>query len=845
MHTKQSDAFAGTRELGVSLCDDCSTITTIDRQTVTQIFLSSALVGTFALVALLAWTTSALSQRSKTGGETVGVDLSGSVVDGESRNALTSATISLWSLPDSTLVTGAIAGRDGAFGLRGIRSGRYYLRISFIGYRTLVRDVAVAQQPVALGELVMSPDATLLDGVVVNAERDFMTVEIDRNVYSVEDMAVAAGGGATDVLRNIPSVDVDVDGNVSLRGNSNVAVQINGRPVIMSGDALANYLQSLPAQSIERVEVIANPSARYDPEGMGGILNIELKRGSEAGLSGGVDAGVGTNTSYNVGANIAYGSGPWNVSANYGLNARGRDMLGYRLQIDRSIDESSITVRDTGMNRSLGHSLNASIEYALDPMNALSASARLGIRSGRAERMSVTDYASTASDHLRQTDEDETAADMNYRLGYRWTGQRRVHELSADLRYAADVDDEVSLAARRPYGGAPADHRQSIALVDRNASADATLYYVRPLWDDARLEAGYSGSLRAIDQEYTSLSSDSTGGLTPDGGSNTFNFTERLHAVYAIVGQTIDDIDLQLGLRVESAATEFDLVGSQQSFARDYFSVFPSALIGYRPSDETQIRLSYAKRITRPRTRALNPFSTSTDPQFRRVGNPYLRPEYTHGIELSVNQFVSWGTLQFSPYVRRTVDAIERYERVDSSGVVTATFENLGQVDSYGAELLGTARLGDWLSTVGSIGLFKSVTDASSVGVDGESEALAWSARLTATANVGWETSTQASLFYRSPSDIVGGHSDAHVMSTFALTKTLLNNRAKIGLRVSDPFGLAGMSMWRETDGYYIENRRSGWGRSATLTFTYLFGQPKERTRGDRQMDAGDDDMEW
>ncbi|MBC8145103.1 MAG: TonB-dependent receptor [bacterium] len=701
-----------------------------------------------------------------------------------------------------------------------------------------------------LGEIAITPTAADIGGVIVRGERDFMTVEIDRNVYRTDDMPVAAGGNASDVLRNIPSVEVDVDGNVSLRGNQNVAVQINGRPVMMSGDALANYLQTLSAGSIERVEVIANPSARYDPEGMGGILNIELKKGAEQGLTGGINAGIGTNDSYSAGANINYGSGPWNISATYGLNTRTRDMYGYRLQIDRATEiGSTLTVRDTGTSSSLGHSVNASVEYALDNMNAITLATRFGMRGGDDLRTSQTvrEFDRPLGSSLRTTTEEETSANMDHRLSYKWTGERRVHELTTELRYSYDTDDEISLATQRGDTGVfpSTPYQQQVNLDERNTDIEAKLDYISPLWQDARLEAGYAGSSRGIDNDYLSMS-DSSGALIPDGQSNAFNFIERMHGLYAIVGQTVGNVDLQIGARAEQVNTEFDLTNTGEVFKNEYFSVFPSALIGYRPSDETQLRLSYSKRISRPRTRALNPFSTSTDPQFKRVGNPYLRPEYTHGVELSINQFVPWGTLQFTPYMRRTVDAIERFERVDSAGVVTATFENLGQVDSYGAELLSTGRFGDWLNTVASVGLFQSVTDATSVGADPASEAFSWSARLTATASLGWGTSLQASAFYRSPSNIVGGHTDAHVMTDIAATKTLLDDRFKIGLRVNDPFNVSGMRSWRETDGYYIETERRWGGRSAMLTFAYLFGKQNEsrRERGDGGSDdAGD--IDW
>jgi outer membrane receptor protein involved in Fe transport len=816
-------------------------------------------IGIMAVVALCAVMTArtqAWAQGPRRGGGPMadsvqGATISGTIVDAADRRGLSSATASLWSARDSSLVTGAIASRDGAFSLRGIRPGRYYLRISYIGYTTkLVDDIAVrGAAPIDLGEIAIAVDARQLGEVNVSGRREFMTVEIDRNVYRTDDMPVAAGGNATDVLRNIPSVEVDVDGNVSLRGNQNVAVQINGRPVMMSGEALANYLRTLSAEAIERVEIIANPSAKYDPEGLGGILNLELKKGEERGLSGGVNAGVGTNDAYSLGGSLNYGSGPWNVSGNYGFTMRSRDMLGYRLQESRGAEPATrLVAGDTGTSSSVGHSFNASIDYALSPQHTLTLSGRAGMRSGEGDRATttVTESAAPVSTTIRATGDDDDGTNADVRLGYRWTIERRKHELSAELRYGLDDDTEHSLATLTiPEAHDVVPSRQQVDLNERNSDIDAMIDYVRPLWSDAKLEAGYAGSIRRIENDYTSMASDSSGALVPDGQSNAFDFTERINGLYATLGQSIGSLDVQLGLRAEAADTKFDLVGGEHAYDNDYFSLFPSALVGYRPGDETQLRLSYSKRITRPRTRLLNPFSTSTDPQFRRIGNPYLRPEYTHAIELSVNQFFPWGTLQLTPYVRRTTDAIERYERVDSDGVVTATFENLGQVDSWGAELLSTARVGDWLSTVGSFGFFRSVTDASNIGEGSETDALAFTARLTATATLGWGTSIQGSLFYRSPSEVVGGRTEGHVFSDLAVTKSLLDDRARLGLRVSDPFDVARMRSTRETDGYYIETERRWGGRSAMLTFSYLFGKPQRDAKRERGPSDEMEDSDW
>ncbi|GIV60407.1 MAG: hypothetical protein KatS3mg043_1496 [Rhodothermaceae bacterium] len=260
--------------------------------------------------------------------------IGGTVLDAETAEPIASATVGLWRAADSSLVTGTITEQDGRFRLEGIRGGRYYVTVSFVGYATeTIPDVAVepGNLQIDLGTIRLVTDAQMLDEVEVSAERTPMQIQIDRTVYNVADAPVAIGGTATNVLETIPSIDVDVDGNISLRGSGNVAVLINGRPAPVSSEFIAAYLRQLPAGSIDRVEVIPNPSARYEPEGMAGIINIVLKQEAELGLGGTVVAGGDSRGGYNASGTFTYGRGPLNLALTYGFRQekgrRGRQQL--------------------------------------------------------------------------------------------------------------------------------------------------------------------------------------------------------------------------------------------------------------------------------------------------------------------------------------------------------------------------------------------------------------------------------------------------------------------------------------------------------------------------------------
>lgn len=786
----------------------------------------------------------------------VAITISGSVVDAEGKG-VPGSSVALRRLPDSVLVTGAITRADGGFTISGVRPGRYIARVSGVGFTPrLISPVEVrpGKDTLDLGRIELVASAVNADEVVVNARRDFMTVTADRTVYSTKDLLVSTGGSATDLLKNIPSVEVDADGNVSLRGNQNIAIQLNGRPSGLTADAL----KSLPADAIERIEIVANPSAKYDPEGIGGILNIVLKQDHDRGLAGGFNGSAGINGSYSLGANINWGSGPWNVLANYGVMRWVRDANGYRLQKNLLVNPvTGLLSTDTSSGGSTGHSFNASIDYALDKANTISLSTAIGAWGSDADE--TANYADLTADgavtsrSVRHSNDDGADFSQDHRLGYKWVGQPRVHELTAELRYASSREDNATWIDERtePMDASPASVVASMhnRVLERSNEEALQIDYVRPLWEGGSLEAGYKGSFRGIDNDYVADSLDPATRLfrAESNASNAFNFNETIHAAYGTVSQEIGTVSLQVGLRAERATTSFDLRTTSETFDNAYTSLFPSALVSWRPSDATQVRISYGKRVNRPRTGQLNPFSVDGDRGFARVGNPYLLPEYSHNIELGFTQFVPWGTITLNPFFRHTVNAIEHFDVAGPNGVIIGTFENLGKTDSWGAELINSVRVGDWLTGFANLSAYRLISDATNLETGGTGDGIGLTARGNVTVSVGWGIDIQGSAFYRAPMDLIGGRMRSSVYTDLAIQKRILDDRGRIGLRFSNPFVQGGFGAERQTYAYYIDFERHWNPPAATLSFSYIFGKQDARTRQQRpvQQQGGDDDMGW
>jgi outer membrane receptor protein involved in Fe transport len=784
-------------------------------------------------------------------------EIAGQVFKEDTGEALYAASVGVWNAADSTLVTGAASDQDGHFYIDRLVPGEYFVQISFIGYETITTKpflITEENRNIDLGRIGLTFETGMLEAVVVTAERADVAFEIDRTVYNTKNQISSSGGSATDVLQNIPSVEVDIDGNVSLRGNQNLSVLINGKPSPLKGEFLTSFLQQLPASSIDRVEVIPNPSAKYDPDGQAGALNIVLKKEAELGTSGGITLGGGSNGEYNASGNFNLQKGKLTLFANYGFRRGDRDSEGYNFRENRFLDPLSFVEQDNfGTSNSLSHVINTNVDYALSERSTLSLSGLLSSRSGDGEN--VNSYAQLGSsrnisgryDRLNGNESDRLA--MDYSLSFRRTIEASKNEFSAEVRYSRSRGDDIDELRQRALTieGLLSDLTPEIETNEMdNLSNDLTVQVdiTRPL-GQFRLETGVKGTLRQLDNQFLAESFDYglDAFLADLNRSNEFLYDERIAAGYGIVSGGLGKFEAQAGVRVEQAMTSFDLTTTNETYDNDYFSVFPSAFLAYNLSQTGQLKASYSKRISRPRTSQLNPFTSFVDPLNLRVGNPQLQPEYIHAFELSFQQITNFGSVSITPYFRRTVDEMQRYKSVDENGVSTLTFRNFDKSDSYGAELIGSMRLGQKLSGFASFNAYKVVTDGSNINEELGNDAISWSTRASATWQVRGGTDVQLFYFYRAPRDVAQGRISSFSMANISIRQKLLQDRASLTLRVSDPFDQMGFQFEVDDDTFYQLGTRKWESQSASLTFTYNFGKPPRRRPEQTRRDDSFDDF--
>jgi len=765
--------------------------------------------------------------------------ITGSVVRAGSGQPVAGASIAVRSVGDSSLVGGGFANADGVFRIDGLRPGRYSVRVRVLGFAPVVRNGALVTPAAAVadvGRIELTPVAAELSAVEVTAEQAEVVVAPDRTSYTVKDMPAATGGSAVDVLRNVPSVEVDGDNRVSLRGNENVVVQINGRLSPMRGEALGNFLAQLPANIVASIEVVPNPSAKNDPEGMAGILNIVLKENTDLGTSGGFTVGGGTTGQANASGNLGYQRGPLTLFANYGFMRDARQVTGF---LDRAARQDGLLPflegDIGGENKGLSHSLTASADFKLAARDALSSNLVVSNRNPTRTNDNLYDELNADRDlmarYRRLKVMTGTDLSIDWALGYKHTTAQPGDGLSAELRVSRERDtDDVLLtdqALSTTNGsavGLPALESNLTGELETQWSLQSD--FTRSFASRTKLETGYKGTLRRLDNDFTAaMSSDGGSTYTPDlARNNAFLYDEQVHAVYGVLSQGIGAFDLQAGLRAERVATSFDLANTGSRVDNDYTSLYPSAIAAYNVSPMRQVKASYSKRVTRPDTRQLNPFGWREDALNRFQGNPSLTPEYTHAFELSFQQLFAHGMLQVTPFARHTVNAIRFLRTIDDEGVSVTTFANLATSDSYGADLNGSLRLGA-LTGFGGVSLFQQVTDGSNLSTDASNNAFGWTARGNVTAKLSPTLDLQTFVMYRAPMKVELGRMRSQTIANLALRQKVLGDQGSVTLRVMDPFNTMKMGFVTDDGRFYQTSQRRFGARTAFLSFSWNFGQ--------------------
>lgn len=766
--------------------------------------------------------------------------LRGKIVN-ETGAPIAGASVIARNTADTTRVAGSLTDQGGSFRIT-LAPGSYRLQITYLGYRPYTREISMTAgvPPVDLGSIQLEPAPVTLEGLEVQAETPPVRFEPDRTIYLTRDMPAVQGGVATDALRSVPELDVDLEGKVTLRG-ATPQIFINGRPTPMQGEALQQFLQQLPANRIDRVEVMPNPSAKFEAEGAGGIVNIVLKKNEGLGLSGSLGLTAGTRGTSGGFGNLAYQEGRVTLFGSGSLNFYESENSMFDLRQNLLTDPTTFLQQEGGFgNRGRFSRVDLTVEYQLTSKatawTSVSGGGYGSDSDGLTTYTEMDELMAPTERYSRNTSSDWQNDNYDASLGLRHVFEQGKHELSVEARRSHNGGDTDGRYLRQQFAidGDPLSLPPELMIDDQDEDETRTWLkadYER-VFGDTRLQVGYQANMQSTESRQLRQTFLEEGeGEAAETLRQGYDYEETFHQGYLSLSQSLGKFSVQLGVRAELANTDFLEPTTGATFGNEYSSIFPNVNLGYDLGGGKRLGLNYSKRIQRPLIWYLNPVDYSSDPTTRRVGNPELKPQYTHSFGADLTWMGMLGTLRLAPFYRSTVDSWGQITHADEAGVLTTTWENVASMKSYGAQVSAMLRSTGRLSGNVGVGLFREERDASNLSTDYSGKYFRYNANgnlmvaLTSTLNL------QGMLWYNSPQDLPQGRRSAFVMTGIGARLQLFDNKATLNVRVEDPFEMARYD-FKMRDRTHTQIARNDYSmRSASISLSYNFGRRPNSAR--------------
>ncbi|MFN0276912.1 MAG: TonB-dependent receptor domain-containing protein [Chitinophagales bacterium] len=768
----------------------------------------------------------------------------GKVIDASNKKPVEFATVAITKPDDSAIVSGSITDSEGKFFIKQLPAGDFFLLVQYVGYEPVKRAITITSQPPLnnIGIIELAEGTNELEKVEIMAEQSYYQNSIDKKVYNVERDIVASSGSASDVLQTIPSVTIDIDGNISLRGNTSVRIWIDGKPTGFSGSSLTAILEQIPAGNIESVEVVTNPSARFEAEGGAGIINIVMKKNRQSGLNGNVTAGISTTPGYEGGLALNYRNKKINVYSSFTHRYDRREGSGETTR--RTFDEDTVFYNNSESNSENISSMNmgrAGIDFYLNEKNTLGLSGM--IHGGHMENDNTTDYTFFDLDSTLTSTGSRIAVgegeNFSYNAGisYKKIYEDTKHYLSFDGNYSMSEMDDLTNYDENYYDlanvplGEPL--LQNIGKPGENIDASAAMDYVHPFKNGNKFETGVKYTKEIKDNTISSESFDTIADafINDELISNQFIYDEDVIAAYFIWNSSIKKLGYQLGLRAEQTYTNSGLVTTDEIFINDYFGVFPSVHLQYKMNEKTEFSASYSRRLDRPNGWFLNPFPDYSDPYNLRFGNPFLEPEYENSFEIGFTKYFEKHTVDASVFYDQTLNEISPYIIVDSTGISKMTFQNYNSENQYGIELILRSEFYKWWNATGSFNFNQTLVDAQNLEAGLTNTVFNYNIRVMNFFQLAKTTSFQVTVSYNTPWNFAQGKSDAVFVADAGLKQDFLKNKLSLNLSMSDVFNTRKWSGYSEGVNYYSTNFRKRESQVFSAKLTYKFGQQDNNRR--------------
>ena len=763
--------------------------------------------------------------------------IKGRIIDKTGNEPLEFVDVILRLKNDSSIVNLVTSNQNGEFTFDKVRKGDFVITCSFIGYSESRLNFKVdlkSPEIIQLGNIALNAVYDDVEQVTVISEKPTFNNSIDRKVFNIDKDLLSQSGNVSDLLQNIPSVVVDIEGNLSLRGSENVTVLIDGKPSMLMGKNQASILQQMPANSIKSIEVITNPSAKYKPDGTGGIINIIRKKNTQSGTNGNLITNYGNDNRANANLTINYHPGKVNFFGSYGIrhDIRPRKRTESRTMTDTiSHEVSYFNQQDSEYAKPLINLAKAGFDWDISDKTKVGASVNLFHNSFTRTQPVKNEYLNALHQPTSIFDRNRIDYEYERELEYAATIQHQFekegHELNVEVTYG-DAQEQENNHYTDVYQFPIQPNSMDNTLIRQGGrQGHVDIEYVYPISENSKLEAGYVGEYNREDMDFRGESyNQQTQKWQKDvEKTNEFILNEDVHALYLTYGQTFGKFSALVGFRTEQAFVNSNLVNTGEKIPNNYFRFYPSLHLAYKLNEKSEYQLNYSHRINRPGGDELNPFPEYRDPLNLRVGNPRLKPEDIHSFELGYKYQNDLFSIMPSIYYRYKYNGFSQITKLINDSILMTTSANVSKSQSVGMEWIFSYQLAKFWSTNLSSNFFYNQIDASNLGLSNHKNIVSWSALFSSNVNLNKNTMFQVNCNYRAAQLTPQGKNFPSFIMNAGFREDILRKKASVIFTISDIFKSMVQKTELDTPWMYSVVSRTRTSRIWYIGFVYRFGE--------------------